>query len=90
MNFSDKMKNEPLPFEDIDVEVEDDLNFMEEHPIVSMLGLNKSLEEKHKEVVEVLSDKMDIFMEMNQRLIDKYGIEDKEERYRLLELIVEV
>ncbi len=84
MNFSDKMKQEPLPFEDIDEEVDN-----EPISLLEAFGIHrKTDEEKTQEATEILNRKLEIFMKLNDRLRDEYGIEDKDERYRILEILI--
>lgn len=84
MNFSDKFrndcKNEPLPFEEEE--------FEEETPDDIFQRIFRSPKDMHEEAKIVLNDKLDLFMELNQRLIDEFGIEDKDERYRILEIVI--
>ena len=92
MNFSDKMKDknrEPLPFEEMDIpDCEDDMpDELEEFADKFVEALLKSTIEDSLKSAKRYADKLAVFIAIDTRLKDE-GYEDKEERYRIIDMII--
>ena len=94
MNFSDKEKKrmreemrEPLPFEDIP-DCEDDMpDELEEFADKFAETLLKSTIEDALKSAKRYADKLATFIAIDTRLKDE-GYEDKDERYRIIDMII--
>lgn len=87
MNFSDKIKGD-LPFEDIP-DVENDI------PEEVLEELDTLLDEAIKDILKSslnetkdYAKNLSIFFAMDKFIREERGIEDKEERYRIIDMII--
>ena len=100
MNFSDKemkrfkesmkaIEREPLPFEEMDIpDVEDDMpEELEEFADRLADTLIKSTLEDALKSAKMYADKLATFIAIDSKLKDE-GYEDKEERYRIIEMLI--
>lgn len=83
MNFSDKFKDNFMNLP----ETEDDMEIAEESAEMDMDAYIEELNAiNDKYMAERINRNLNIFLKLNQQLIDE-GYEDKEERYRIIEII---
>ena len=104
MNFSDRemkrfkesmkeMERETLPFEDIpdcedDMPGDDDFDKLSDFEKMFGFKLAKTDDELFEEARKRGKQRLKIYMELNDDLKKIYGIEDKDERYRILDTVV--